>query len=113
MIAVTAQQMRDADARAGARLGPAALMRNAGSAIAAFIRRTIPGGRIVAFAGPGNNGGDAFAAFAELDERYTCVIYAADAHPSREREDAVKRARNVKRAPFPQNDDAANAALEG
>ena len=114
MIALTAQQMRDADARAGSRVGPTTLMRNAGSAIAELIRRTTPGGRIVAFAGPGNNGGDAFAAFAELDDRYTCIIHAAESpHPSPEREDAVKRAWNVKRTTLPQTEEAARAALDG
>lgn len=114
MIALTAQQMRDADGRAGKRLGETALMRNAGKAIAALIRKTVPGGRIVAFAGPGNNGGDAYAAFAELDDAYTCVVLSAESpHPSAARADAVSRAGNVKKSALPQTEDEARAALEG
>ncbi len=62
---LTAQEMRAADAQAGAASSETALMRNAGDAIAAFLERAA-GGRIVAFAGPGNNGGDAYAALAQL-----------------------------------------------
>ncbi|MGB6984492.1 MAG: NAD(P)H-hydrate epimerase, partial [Candidatus Aquilonibacter sp.] len=57
---LTPQEMRDADAQAAATFGVDALMQNAGAAIAAYVREHIPpGSRIVAFAGPGNNGGDA------------------------------------------------------
>lgn len=114
MIALTAQQMRDADARAGKRLGETALMRNAGKGIAALIRRMVSSGRIVAFAGPGNNGGDAYAAFAELDDAYTCVILSAESpHPSAARADAAGRAGNVKKGALPRTKDEARAALEG
>ncbi|HEV7179261.1 MAG TPA: NAD(P)H-hydrate epimerase, partial [Candidatus Baltobacteraceae bacterium] len=66
MIAVTtAQEMRDAEARAQS--NATTLMRAAGERIATFVRTHYAPGRIVAFAGPGNNGGDAFAALAALD----------------------------------------------
>ena len=43
------------------------LMRRAGKAAADFlVARTLPDARIVLLAGPGNNGGDAFACAAEL-----------------------------------------------
>jgi len=71
--------MRSADAAAG---DSGALMRVAGERIAALIERLVSGGRVVAFAGPGNNGGDARAAFAALPKRYDCVLYAADSLPS-------------------------------
>ncbi len=90
MIAVlTPQEMRDADAEAVASVGVDALMRNAGSAIATYVREHIaPGSRIVAFAGPGNNGGDARVACAQLGD-YDCVLYGPDELPS---DDAAARA---------------------
>ncbi len=82
MIAVlTPQEMRDADAEAVASVGVDALMDNAGNAIAAYVREHVPpGSRIVAFAGPGNNGGDARVACAQLRE-YDCVLYGPDELP--------------------------------
>ncbi len=68
LYVLTPQEMRDADAAAGARIGHEMLMRNAGDRVAERIRALVPrGGRVVAFAGPGDNGGDAFAALASLD----------------------------------------------
>ena len=94
MIAVlTTAQMREADAQASARVGDVALMRAAGERIAAVAERYARGRTIVAFAGPGNNGGDAFAALALLGG-YDRVIYAMRApKPSAARSDAEERAR--------------------
>jgi len=74
---LTPAQMRAADAAACAQVGADALMRAAGRAIAARIAALVPPGKIVAFAGPGNNGGDAFAALAELDSSYERIVCAA------------------------------------
>ena len=90
---LTPAEMRAADAEAVARIGVDRLMRSAGAAIAAYVRAHVPpGSRIVAFAGPGNNGGDARAAFAQLTE-YDCALYAD--------------------ATLPRDDDAARALLHG
>jgi len=88
-------QMSDVDARARARIGDTALMRLAGVALARAIERLAPQARcLVAFAGPGNNGGDAFAAFAELDPSQDRVIFAMPASAASEgRRDAEIRAR--------------------
>ena len=114
---LTSGEMRAADAEASTAAGDVALMRNAGARIAEWIARTTGGsGRIVAFAGPGNNGGDAFAALAELDASYERIVYAAEASsPSDARRDAETRARDagVEIRSLPQNDDAARAALDG
>ncbi|HKU81333.1 MAG TPA: NAD(P)H-hydrate epimerase, partial [Candidatus Tumulicola sp.] len=108
---LTPQEMRAADATAVAQAGGDALMRDAGRQIAARLRATVPpGGRIVAFAGPGNNGGDAFAALAEIARDYVCVVHAGPpADPSPERQAAEERARaaGVAIAPLPQSEEAA------
>ncbi|MGC1381182.1 MAG: NAD(P)H-hydrate epimerase, partial [Candidatus Baltobacteraceae bacterium] len=71
MYVLTPEQMRAADAAAIATSGEDALMRNAGVRIADRLRAMAePGSHIVAFAGPGNNGGDAFSALAELAAEY-------------------------------------------
>ena len=58
-------------------------MQTAGARIAERLRALArEPGRIVAFAGPGNNGGDAFAAFALLAREYECVVYASPARTS-------------------------------
>ncbi len=114
---LSAAEMRAADAQAVASTGDAALMRNAGARIAEWIAQTFPGGgRIVAFAGPGNNGGDAFAALAALQGSYERVIYAAAASsPTDARRDAEARAREagIEVRPLPAGDDDARAALDG
>ena len=70
---LTPEQMRAADQAAIARMGEDALMRNAGLRIAERVRAMAErGSRIVAFAGPGNNGGDAFSALAELTYDHDC-----------------------------------------
>jgi NAD(P)H-hydrate epimerase len=93
MRVLTAEQMQAVDAEAAARIGEIELMRRAGAVIAALIRKIANGNRIVGVAGPGNNGGDVFAAFAELDPSYECI--AIDLSPdggSAARKDARKRA---------------------
>ena len=67
MLAVTAEQMGVIDGAALQRESGPALVRCAGVAIAAIVARYQAVGPVVAFAGNGNNGGDAFAALAELD----------------------------------------------
>ena len=65
MRAVTVAQMKAIDSAAVARDGEIALMTAAGEGIARLIDRYARGrGPIVAVAGPGNNGGDAYAALA-------------------------------------------------
>lgn len=110
MIVLTPAQMRDADAAACAQIGDVELMRSAGERVAAAIRHYAHGTRVVAFAGPGNNGGDAFAAFARLPA-YERIIYAQPAaNPSEARRDAEAAAAQsgVQMRPFPEN--AADAA---
>ena len=69
--------MRAADAEAVAAVGEDELMSNAGACIAERLRALAgPEEPIVAFAGPGNNGGDAFAALAELSPLYECTVAA-------------------------------------
>jgi NAD(P)H-hydrate epimerase len=110
----TPAQMRAADAQASAQVGDVALMRAAGERIAAVAERYARGRTIVAFAGPGNNGGDAFAALALLGE-YDRIIYAQAApQPSAARRDAEERARNagVDVRPFPESLQASRDALQ-
>ena len=105
--------MREADGQAMQRIGNVALMRAAGERIADVAKRYARGSRIVAFAGPGNNGGDAFAALALLDT-YDRVIYAQPApNPSEARLDAETRAKaaGVDVRPFPDTETAARAAI--
>lgn len=110
------EQMRAADDAACARVGADALMRAAGRCIARFIETRVPHGRVVAFAGPGNNGGDAFAALAELDAARERVIYAA---PVAQKSDARRAAEGralasgVMVAAFPQTADDARKAAAG
>jgi hydroxyethylthiazole kinase-like uncharacterized protein yjeF len=114
---LTPSEMRAADEDAGKTVGRPALMRHAGERIAERIRARLPiGGRIVAFAGPGDNGGDAFAAFAALDSAYERIIYAQSApKPSEARAIAEQRAREagVRVSPLPEHDDEASAAVGG
>lgn len=118
MIAVlTPQQMRSTDAEAVRMTGAGQLMRNAGRRIAEVLCEALEVQSVVAFAGPGNNGGDAFAAFADLRELradIACTIYAPDdAAPSQARQEAEERARaaGVTRKAFPPSFEAAKAAL--
>jgi hydroxyethylthiazole kinase-like uncharacterized protein yjeF len=94
MIVLDVAGMRALDAQQVAERGEAGLMREAGAAIAALIPRYAAGARIVAIAGPGNNGGDAFAALAELPPLYERIAYALPAgRESEARKDAAARAR--------------------
>jgi NAD(P)H-hydrate epimerase len=92
MRAVTAAQMRAIDAAAVARDGEVALMRSAGNAIARVIPRYHGDGPVIALAGTGNNGGDAFAALAKLDGR-RIIYYDGEGTWSPARLDAHRRAR--------------------
>jgi hydroxyethylthiazole kinase-like uncharacterized protein yjeF len=107
--------MRAADTAACAAVGEDTLMQTAGARIAERLRALARGpGRIVAFAGPGNNGGDAFAALALLAREYECVVCAAPArHPSPARAAAEGRARDAGVAirPLPLDDAKAGASL--
>ena len=54
-------EIHDIEARALSGLQPPGLMERAGLAAAEIARKiTVSGGRVLIFAGPGNNGGDAF-----------------------------------------------------
>ncbi len=114
---LTPDQMRAADAAAIVRVGESALMSNAGACIADRLRAMAGAGtRIVAFAGPGNNGGDAFAALADLGQEFSCVVAAAPSdHPSEARaaSEARARAAGVGVRPLPTDEREARDALAG
>ncbi len=88
------EQLRSLDAASCERVGEIALMRTAGERIAACIDELLPrGGRVVALAGPGNNGGDAFAALASLERQHErIVLELPTAKRSAARADAEERA---------------------
>ncbi len=108
--------MRAADAQAMAHLGEDALMHNAGRCIAQRLRAMVgPEMPIVAFAGPGNNGGDAFAALAELSPTYECTVAADLSGPhSAARSAAQARAATfgVRVLPLPADERQARALLD-
>jgi ADP-dependent NAD(P)H-hydrate dehydratase / NAD(P)H-hydrate epimerase len=114
---LTPEQMRAVDAQAVASVGDDALMSDAGLRIAERLRAMLrPGGRVVAFAGPGNNGGDAFAALAMLEGQYERRVYVADADVgSNARREAARRARasGVEIRPLPLDDSEIARALRG
>jgi NAD(P)H-hydrate epimerase len=114
---LTPEQMRAADAAAISAVGEDALMREAGRQIARAVREMeTEARRVVAFAGPGNNGGDAFAALAELAPDFECVIHTVPAaRPSEARAAAMERARGagVTERPLPETEGSAQAALDG
>ena len=102
MLAITAAQTGVIEGAALHRESGPALVRRAGVAIAAIVRRYRDGGPVVAFAGNGDNGGDAFAALAELEGPR--VAYHDPAHDgSATRVDARERARasGVELRPYP------------
>src|SRR5271166_747208 len=90
-------------------------MRAAGERLAAAAAALAPAGPLVAFAGPGNNGGDAFAALALLTGRPRTVYAMCAPRPSAARLDAEQCARTsgVEVRDFPADETAATAALEG
>src|SRR5579884_743988 len=113
MRVLTPAQMRAADAQAFAEVGEVALMSAAGARVAEVAARYARSRKVVAFAGSGNNGGDAFAALALLPD-YERVIYAQDApRASQARRDAEQRAERagVERRAFPQSLDDARDAI--
>jgi NAD(P)H-hydrate epimerase len=113
MRAVTAAQMRAIDAAAVARDGEIALMRRAGAAIARVIPRYQQDGPVIALAGNGNNGGDAFAALARFDGR-RIVYHDPAASWGAARMHAFQRARasGVELRPYPAHaDDLRGAGL--
>src|SRR5262249_3857860 len=109
------EAMRAADAAAAGAVGEDTLMRNAGTWIADRLRAMAPsGGRIVAFAGPGNNGGDAFAALAEISPEYDCEVYTVvggQPSPARSAAEARARAAGVATRALPATERDARAAL--
>lgn len=105
MLILTTEQMREVDITACARVGESTLMAIAGRRIATLIERYARSKHVVAFAGPGNNGGDAYAALAELDSSFDRRIFAAGAATaSSARRDAERRAAQagVKVLKFPE-----------
>jgi hydroxyethylthiazole kinase-like uncharacterized protein yjeF len=105
VLAVTTAQMRAIDAAAVARDGEIALMRAAGEGIARLIDRYARGdGPVVAIAGDGNNGGDAYAALAAYAGSRPRLVYGnPDVTGSEARRDARARARiaGVEERPLP------------
>ena len=97
IFVLTPEQMRAADAAGMAHVGDEVLMRNAGLRIAERLHAmTGKGAKIVAFAGPGNNGGDAFSALAELTYENECTVVADPSGPrSKARAAAEMRARKA------------------
>jgi ADP-dependent NAD(P)H-hydrate dehydratase / NAD(P)H-hydrate epimerase len=114
---LTPQAMRAADAQAIAQTGEDELMRNAGERIAQCLRAmTSPERPIVAFAGPGNNGGDAFAALAELAPQYECTVAAdptGNRSPARRAAEARAARAGVTVCNLPGDERSARALLAG
>lgn len=117
IFVLTPDEMRAADADAAASAGRETLMRNAGASVAERVRALVPhGGRIVAFAGPGDNGGDGFAALAALDASYERTIFADPAPKASVERKAFEKAAaaaGVGVQPLPKTGDEAVAAAQG
>ena len=88
------EQLRSLDVASCGRVGEIELMRTAGLRIAACIDELLPrGGRVLAIAGPGNNGGDAYAALASLEKHHERIVLALPTGKrSAARADAEERA---------------------
>lgn len=114
---LTPDAMRATDAAAVAQHGEDALMQNAGRRIAERLRAMVgPATPVVAFAGPGNNGGDAFAALAELSPQYECVVAACPAgtrSAARAAAEARAASAGVRVVPMPSGEDDARGLLAG
>ena len=94
------------------------LMRRAGKAAAEFLAaRTTPESRIVLFAGPGNNGGDALACAAELAVVGYAPVVVLLGDPEKFGEDAARSWRRVAELQSSSNSsdssDSAHASLAG
>lgn len=75
--AFSVPQVREAETRATAGLEPGALMQRAATALADVVRaraRERGAGSLVVLAGPGDNGGDALYAAAQLSEQLSVVV---------------------------------------
>jgi hydroxyethylthiazole kinase-like uncharacterized protein yjeF len=106
---LTAAQMRAAEADAiecGASV--ASLMRCAGEAVAAVVRRVQPGADVLVLCGPGNNGGDGYVAARSLAASGRAVRVAALGEPS---SDAARGARTEWTGPVEALADAAPASV--
>jgi NAD(P)H-hydrate epimerase len=94
MIVLDAAGMRAFDAQQVRERGEVVLMREAGAALAALVPRYRRDGPITGVAGPGNNGGDVFAALAVVPQAFERIVYALPAtRESEARADALARAR--------------------
>lgn len=116
MRVYTPDQMHAIDAAAFESAGEVALMRAAGERIAEGARMYARGSKIVAFAGSGNNGGDALAALALLPASFERIVYSdAAPKPTAARRDAEQRANagGVTVRELPQTAAQARAALDG
>src|SRR5690606_10593794 len=87
-------QIRAIEARAQAALAPGTLMRRAGAAAAALAQRMLAqrpdaDAKVLALAGPGNNGGDALEAAADLARAGVDVTVLLFAEPGRYSADAA------------------------
>lgn len=76
-IILNLEEAHDLEVRCANRLGEDALMRRAGAAAAALVAERSPGKRVTILAGPGNNGGDAYACAASLKAMGFQVVVAA------------------------------------
>ena len=102
MLAVTSVQMGLIDGLAVRRDGADTLVRLAGAAIAKMAARYRREGPIVAFAGNGDNGGDAFAALSEMDgPRVAYHDPTHDGSPTRVASRERARASGVELRAFP------------
>lgn len=113
MLLLTPEQMRAVDASAGEDGSPA-LMRSAGARVAEIARQYARRGPIVAFAGTGNNGGDAFAALMELAPSFECVVYTETASapsPARAAAELAARTAGVRFETLPADAASARSAM--